>query len=262
MDAAVRETPARIADSRPIASIDVSFGSSFLSIRPQDDDPPRCWAVARAAVLEKLAKRSIAIEMLQFTPSRMRFIVDESFSQAAREVAQASGLAWRSVPRCAKLSIVGIGVRTTAGIAYRALTALAQHEIPVLHFSDSNASMSLIVPEDRGKDAESFLQEAFIDGEGLSAPIAFDAVRARVSVDGVELRLGARQAKLLAFLIDNAGRVVEAEEASRHVFGSDGREDIAALRVHIHNLRKKIERDPDNPRYLVTVPAAGYLFVR
>lgn len=32
---------------------------------------------------------------------------------------------------------------------------------------------------------------------------------------------------------------------------------LVALRVHMHNLRKKIEEDPDNPRYLVTVPAQG-----
>jgi len=95
----------------------------------------------------------------------------------------------------------------------------------------------------------------------MSSPITFDAALCKVRVNGEERRLGSRQAKLLEFLVNNLGRVVEAEEAARHLFGADGREEIAALRVHVHNLRKKIEADPDNPRYLVTVPAQGYVLV-
>lgn len=132
----------------------------------------------------------------------------------------------------------------------------------MLHFSDSNVTMSLIVPEDRSAETAAFLREIFAPEDDLPCTsVSFDAARGRVRVNGREQRLGSRQVKLLEFLLDNVGRVVETEEVARHVFGSDDKGDVAALRVHMHNLRKKIEADPYNPRYIVTVPAQGYLFV-
>jgi hypothetical protein len=158
---------------------------------------------------------------------------------------------------------VGAGIRTTAGVFCRTLTALTRANIPLLHFSDSQVTLSLIVPEGQGPDAEALLhKELFGADSSFSSTISFDALLGRVRVNGKECRLGARQAKLLGYLIENVGRVVESEEAARHLFGADGKDEVAALRVHMHNLRKKIEQNPENPRYIVTIPAQGYLFVR
>lgn len=96
-------------------------------------------------------------------------------------------------------------------------------------------------------------------GTGL---LAFDAATGHLAVRGRVRRLGTRQARLLQLLIENAGNVIGVTHAAKTVFGKSGDEQIAALRVHIHNLRKKIEEDPNNPRRLVTVPSKGYLFVR
>lgn len=248
--------------SQPITSISVSKGFSFVSVRPKDEEELR-WQAKRAECLERLATRNVSVEMLQFTPVRMRFVVAEAAAAAAQAIATECGLAWRVVPNCSKIIVVGAGIRTTAGIFYRTLTGLAEHEILVLHFSDSNVTMSLIVPDADAADAQSLLHDVLTGGRGsLNSPISFDAALGKVRIRGEERRLGSRQARLLEFLIDNVGRVVEAEEAARYLFGSDGKDDVAALRVHLHNLRKKIEDDPDNPRYIVTVPAQGYLFVR
>jgi Transcriptional regulatory protein, C terminal len=249
--------------SGPITSVSVSKGFAFMSVRPRDDAAQE-WGAARLRFLERLAERGISVEMLQFAPLRVRFIVPEGTAAPVREVVGECELAWRLVPHCCKVSLVGAGIRTTAGVFYRALTALMRGNIPLLHFSDSNVTMSLIVPEEHGHDAESLLHEVlFVGGDSsFSTSISFDALLGRVRVNGQERRLGARQAKLLAYLIENVGRVVESEEAARHLFGTDGKEEVAALRVHMHNLRKKIEEDPDNPRYIVTIPAQGYLFVR
>jgi hypothetical protein len=248
---------------QPVTSISVSDGFAFLSVRPIEGDEER-WPVARAECLERLAGSGISVEMLQFLALRMRFIVAVGAVKVTQAVIAACGLAWRSVPKCAKICLVGTGIRTTAGVFYRTLTGLSELEIPVLLFSDSNVTMTLLVPETHGQRAESFLHDVLAGGAGekLSAAISFDAAQGRVRVNGRDVRLGTRQARLLEFLINNVGRVVEAEEAARYLFDSDGKDEIAALRVHLHNLRKKIEDDPDNPRFIVTVPAQGYLFVR
>ena len=223
------------------------------------------WLEKRTKCLERLAANDISVEMLQFARSRLRFVVADSVIDATRGTISECILSWRLVQRCAKICVVGAGIRTTAGIFYRTLTGLAQRNVPVLTFSDSNVTMSLVIPETHAADAESFLHDALAVGSGSSftSPITFDASLGRVRVNGEERRLGARQAKLLQFLIENVGRVIEGEEAARHLFGNDSAsESVSALRVHMHNLRKKIEVDPDNPRYIVTVHAQGYLFVR
>lgn len=249
--------------SQPITSISVSTGFSFVSIRPKEDQPVEVWPAKRAECLERLASRGVSVEMLQFMPERMRFVVAHSVAASVQAITTECDLGLRVVPNCSKLIVVGAGIRTTAGVFHRTLTGLADRQIPVLHFSDSNVTMSLLVLDENAADAQSLLHEVLTGGRGsLNSPISFDAALGKVRVRGEERRLGSRQAKLLEFLIDNVGRVVEAEEAARHLFGSDGKDDVAALRVHLHNLRKKIEDDPDNPRYIVTVPAQGYLFVR
>jgi|SRR5579862_935395 len=248
---------------QPVAAIAVANGFCFVVARPRTGDEAR-WLSARADALDRLGARGISVEMLQFASKNMHFIVATRLANAAQAVIRDCGLTWRCVPECAKLCIIGGGIRTTAGLFCRTLRGLGELGIPVLHFSDSNVTISLVVPDARGVQARRFLEALFAVGVGGSsdAAISFDATSGRVRVRGEQRRLGARQAKLLAFFIANAGRIVEAEEAARHLFGTDGKEEVAALRVHLHNLRKKIEDEPDNPRYIVTVPAEGYLFTR
>jgi hypothetical protein len=248
--------------SQAITSVSVSKGFAFMSVRPKDDAEPD-WSVLRLKFLARLAERGISVEMLQFARWRVRFIVAEEIAASVREVADACDLAWRLVPKCCKVSIVGAGIRTTAGVFYRTLVALTRANIPMLHSSDSNVTLSLIVPEAQGPDAEALLHdELFGPDSKFSSTISFDALLGRVRVNGRECRLGARQAKVLGYLIENVGRIVGSEEAAKYIFGADGKEEVAALRVHMHNLRNKIEENPDNPRYIVTIPAQGYIFVR
>lgn len=86
-----------------------------------------------------------------------------------------------------------------------------------------------------------------------------DETTDRVYVDGAEITLTAMEHRLLRFLIDNAGRVLTKQELFEHVWpeaiASDG-----TLTVHIRRLRTKIERDPDQPRYIQTSWGRGYHF--
>jgi hypothetical protein len=249
--------------SQPITSVSLSKGFAFVSLRPKEGDE-HAWEARRALCLEQLALRNISIELLQFTRTRMRFVVAEGVTDRVREIAVDCGVAWRLVPHCCKVVVVGSGIPRTAGIYHRALAGLSERRIPVLAFSDSNVAISVVVQEMHGGEAEASLYDLLLGGVGapFKATISFDVTTGRVRVNGRERRLGSRQAKLLAFLLDTGGRVFTAEEAAKHLFGLDGREEVAALRVHLHNLRKKIEDDPDNPRHIVTVPAQGYLFLR
>lgn len=77
---------------------------------------------------------------------------------------------------------------------------------------------------------------------------------------GAEVSLTAREFELLTFFMNHPGRVFTAEQLFRQVWVSEYIEDDNTVMVHIRRLRKKIEDDPGNPRYIQTLWGIGYLF--
>ena len=69
-----------------------------------------------------------------------------------------------------------------------------------------------------------------------------------------------KEFELLEILLRNAGRVLTRMQLIDRVWGSDYVGDTKTLDVHVKRLRSKIEPDPANPRYLVTVRGLGYKF--
>lgn len=99
------------------------------------------------------------------------------------------------------------------------------------------------------------------------APLALDDGRvvieeqaARVTVDGAETPMPAREFKLLSFLAHNPDRVYSALQLYRIVWGDEpvGSADENTVSVHIRRVREKVERDPSSPRLVVTVRGLGY----
>jgi two-component system, OmpR family, response regulator MtrA len=75
---------------------------------------------------------------------------------------------------------------------------------------------------------------------------------------GTEVHLTRTEFRLLVELADADGRVVTREELLRRVWGYDYFGDTRLLDVHIRRLRRKVERDPDEPECVVTVRGRGY----
>lgn len=83
----------------------------------------------------------------------------------------------------------------------------------------------------------------------------------RVTVDGKITKLTPTEYKLLAFLVENKGRILTFRQILENVWGFEYIDDIDYLRVYIWHLRKKIERDSKNPVYLLNELSTGYRFV-
>jgi two-component system, OmpR family, response regulator MtrA len=79
-----------------------------------------------------------------------------------------------------------------------------------------------------------------------------------VRLDGAEVHLTRTEFRLLVELATAAGRVVTREELLKRVWGYDYFGDTRLLDVHIRRLRRKIERDPDEPECVLTVRGRGY----
>ena len=80
-------------------------------------------------------------------------------------------------------------------------------------------------------------------------------------VRGERVKLRPTEYKLLVHLIENAGWIVPQETLLTKVWGPEYRDESQSLRLYINYLRKKIEADSSNPRYILTERGVGYRFV-
>jgi two-component system response regulator RegX3 len=107
----------------------------------------------------------------------------------------------------------------------------------------------------RGAEPEELLYNVVEAG-----PVRMDVERHVVTVDGTAAQLPLKEFDLLELLLRNAGRVLTRGQLIDRVWGADYVGDTKTLDVHVKRLRAKIEPDPANPKYLVTVRGLGYKF--
>lgn len=91
------------------------------------------------------------------------------------------------------------------------------------------------------------------------ADLTIDFAQHRVTSADREVELTPVEYRMLAYLAQNAGRVVTQDLLLEHVWGEEYAGESHLLQVNVNRLRRKIERDPAHPRYLLTKMGVGYL---
>jgi len=104
--------------------------------------------------------------------------------------------------------------------------------------------------------------KALMPGDGNNiinvGPIRLDVEHRRVKSLGKNTRLTPRLITLLQILMDKHGEVVERESLFKKVWETNYTGDTRTLDVHISWLRRAIELDPDDPKFLKTIRGVGY----
>lgn len=88
--------------------------------------------------------------------------------------------------------------------------------------------------------------------------VTLDPSRHEVVIRGDDVSLPLKEFELLHILLENAGRVLSRDVLIDRVWGHDYVGDTKTLDVHVKRLRAKLEPDPSEPKYLVTVRGLGY----
>ncbi|MEK5037071.1 response regulator transcription factor [Sporosarcina sp. FSL K6-3457] len=73
--------------------------------------------------------------------------------------------------------------------------------------------------------------------------------------------LSKKEFSLLSYMAQNVNRVLSVDMLFQSIWGMQSLEDTRTVAVHISNLRKKIEDDPADPRWIITVRGKGYMLV-
>jgi DNA-binding response OmpR family regulator len=108
--------------------------------------------------------------------------------------------------------------------------------------------------------------KALLRRAGHEAPTPTQAGELSLDSDQLLLKIGERavkitplESRLLHLLLANVGQVVHTERLLVHVWGHRGGGDRQLLKQLVHRLRQKIGDDPEQPRWLSTIPSVGYM---
>jgi aspartate kinase len=153
---------------RPVTGLTVIRDVTFCRIiQGLTEDADR--ADVDRSVLARVAERGISIDMVNVNDAGVFFIVDDEHAEAVRPALADLNLALRMRPHCSKISVVGAGMRGTSGVMYRVVTAVSDAGVEIIHSTDSNITISILVPADQAHRAEQALHDAFRLGPGAVA---------------------------------------------------------------------------------------------
>ena len=96
-------------------------------------------------------------------------------------------------------------------------------------------------------------------GQTQAGELALDADQLLLKIGERDIRVTPLESRLLQLLLANAGQVVYTDRLLVHVWGHRGGGDRQLLKQLVHRLRQKIGDDPEEPRWLSTIPSVGYM---
>jgi two-component system, OmpR family, KDP operon response regulator KdpE len=154
-------------------------------------------------------------------------------------------------------------------------------EIPIIMLSVRNSEADKVQALDAG--ADDYLSKPFSIEELLAriravmrriptspgvsprslirSDLMIDFESRQVVVRGNEVHLTPKEFDLLHYLVAHAGQTIRHRRLLQAVWGPDYGGEIECLRVFVNQLRKKIEPDAANPKYILTEPWVGYRFI-
>lgn len=95
----------------------------------------------------------------------------------------------------------------------------------------------------------------------VGTDLIVDPAKRHVEAHGKPVRLTPKEFDLLLYLLTNPDKPMAHRKLLQTIWGPEYGDEVEYLRVFVSQLRKKIEKDPAHPRYIVTEPWVGYRFV-
>lgn len=159
---------APIDRDKPVTGITALRNVAFFRIiQGLSDEGGR--AMLDRELFNRLAAKNISIDMINVNDAGVFFVCDEENVENVRAELHNLNLALRVRTHCAKLSIVGAGMRGTPGVMAGVVRAVTEAEVEIIHSTDSNITISVLVPDDLAGKAEQALHDYFALGPQAAA---------------------------------------------------------------------------------------------
>ncbi|MGC3943777.1 MAG: response regulator [Chryseolinea sp.] len=224
-----------------------------------------------------MSKQSVLIVDDESQIRRLLTITLQSNNYDVREASSGSGGIASVSANAPDLLLLDLGLPDESG--HDVLKHIREwYSNPIIIISVQNSEEDIVKALDNG--ANDYLVKPFRTGELLarirtalrtvsseanSSLVAFDVLSIDyanriVKKDGVTIRLTATEYSLLCLFTRNVGKVLTHQFLLKEVWGSYHQSESQYLRVFVAQLRKKIESDPNRPKYIITESGIGYRF--
>ncbi len=154
---------------RPVTGITSLRDVVFIRVIQGEIDDLDARRELELELFRRIAERDVSVDMININNAGIFFIIDSDKLEAVRAELAGMNMALRVRANCAKISIVGAGMRGTSGVMYRVVQALSEQNIEIIHSTDSNITISVLVPEEDVARGEQAIHDYFRLGRGQNA---------------------------------------------------------------------------------------------
>lgn len=146
---------------RPITGVTSTGRVTWVRIIRGDIETPKRRMETELEMFRRLAEARISIDQVTINQAGVAFVIAGDRGNEVRQRLGDLNLAVRVREGCAKLSIVGSGMRGLPGVVHRIVDVLSRADVEIIHCTDSNMTVSVLVPDDHVTRAERAVHEEF-----------------------------------------------------------------------------------------------------
>jgi aspartate kinase len=145
----------------PVTGVTATGRVTWVRIIRGDIESPTRRMETELEMFRRIAEAKISVDQVTINQAGVAFVVEGDRGGEIRRLLGDLNLAVRVREGCAKLSIVGAGMRGTPGVVHRVVDALSRADVEIIHCTDSNITISILVPADHVTRAEVAVHERF-----------------------------------------------------------------------------------------------------
>jgi aspartate kinase len=146
---------------RPVTGVTSSERVTWVRIIRGDIESPSRRMETELEMFRRVAHAEISIDQVTINQSGVAFVVEGDRGGEIRRLLGDLNLAVRVREGCSKLSIVGTGMRYAPGVVHRVVDALSCADVEIIHCTDSNVTISILVPASQAQRAENAVHDQF-----------------------------------------------------------------------------------------------------
>jgi aspartate kinase len=150
-----------VDEENPVTGVTASGRVTWIRvIRGDIEDQERRMQV-ELQMFQRIADAGISIDQVTINQAGVMFVVEGDRGAEIRQLLGDLNLAVRVREGCSKLSVVGAGMRYAPGVIHRIVRALSQVNVEIIHCTDSNITVSILVPSADAQRAEQAVHDQF-----------------------------------------------------------------------------------------------------
>jgi aspartate kinase len=146
---------------RPVTGVTASGRVTWIRVIRGDIENQMHRMQTELEMFRRVAEAEISIDQVTINQAGVAFVVDGNRGAEVRSLLGDLNLAVRVREGCSKISVVGNGMRTAPGVVHQVVAALSRANVEIIHCTDSNITISILVPEADVARAESAVHDQF-----------------------------------------------------------------------------------------------------